>query len=84
MESVDRIRVVFKRIGEIQRELQSLDSTLFQKFKQQISDLSDLEDYNFRKTVTDQNFEPIDTLSMRQAIVNKWEKEIDANQSVNA
>ncbi len=84
MESVDRIRVVFKRIGEIQRELQSLDSTLFQRFKQQISDLSDLEDYNFRKTVTDQNFEPIDTLSMRQAIVNKWEKEIDANQSVNA
>jgi len=76
MESADRIRIIFKRIGELSKELFSIDSNMYQKFKQQISNMSDLEEYNFRKTVTDKDFEPIDTLKMRQDIIIKWEKEI--------
>ena len=84
METIDTMRYVFRRIGELNLEIQTMDSAMFQKFKKQISIISDLEDYDFRKIVTDDGYEPIDTLKLRRVMINKWEKEISNYKSIAA
>jgi len=83
IESVENIRIIFRKISAMQIELKKMDSSLYQQFKKQISGLSVLEDYNFRKIVTDSTFKPVDTLKMRQEIINKWGRIISNNQSIS-
>ncbi len=82
MESIDAIRSVFKRISELQKELESVDPEMVQKIKKQVSEISALEDYNFRKAMSKQDFEPIDTLTMRKEVIIYWEIVLNKKRSI--
>ena len=83
MNSVETIRSIFKRIAEIQQELREKDYPLYEQFRNQNADLSDLEHYNLRRLIKNEDYEPIDTLEMRKALVSKWEGELKRLNGVN-
>ena len=74
--SVEEIRALFKRISEIQKELKRISPAIYEKFRDQNSEISDLEFYNLKKVIKHEDYQSIDTLEMRRALADKWEAEL--------
>ena len=76
MQMIEELRKMFRRISEIQSELKKMDGGKYLEFREQNAQISELEFYNLRKVIKNEEYQSIDTLELRRSLIKKWEKEL--------
>ena len=76
MKMVEELRLLFRRISDMQAELKRIDQPSYLAFREQNAQISELEFYNLKKVIKKEKFQSIDTLELRRSLLKKWEKEL--------
>ena len=72
---------MFRRVSDVQNELQRLNYDMFLQFKEENTQINELEFYNLKKVIKREDYKSIDTLEMRRSMLKKWEGELGRMKS---